>query len=1271
MQQDIEKLYNELIEYIKINGEDKYTFSTKAEIFSAIGEYETAIANYKTALSFEPSNCDLLFGLASSYNNMGDLANASIYFAQCAKELKRQGNEQGYADIVTSFEGMPLECKEIFETILDNEKQTFIFLSICGFGKEKQRYQNLAVALAKMGHRVLYISPEIRIRLQESVSQEDLLRAAFDASKIVEGIVVFTPIFDVINGVGCYRELVKKLVSLYVDATLIVSNVDKYDAVVPFKNKNRIIFDCADDNSDYENAFWSSKEVFKKEQELEKFADDVICSAASLFLRKHIFNKIEHVHLLNNAVSADEMSFNKVLPEPEDLKNIPYPRIMYVGYIYQRFDRELFYQLAKNNPDKSFVVVGGIKDNYVEPIYNNIYILGSKAHSDLAAYYQNSDICIIPYFDTALMSMSCDPVKIHEHIAAGKPTITTYMPDTAMDKLLVYHANTVEGFQEHIDDILTSKPSIAKEELELYLTRNSWISRACHLTRIASKKLYEYEGSERVVERLRTSFQLIKDKHPNFGVIYGIAESKSDRNIAKECIQDALERYGTAFNKRTAKELEDYMSWQNSMNVTNISQKECVGCMACKSICPCEAILINEDELGFLYPKVQEDKCIHCGKCLDVCPIEKAIPIGQMDTVCYGVTAQDELRNISSSGGCFPVFAHKALKEGYYIVGAVMEDDWHVRHIISKDDSDVRKMFESKYSESRLENIYEKTKEKLENGEKILFSGTPCQIAGLHTYLGRDYESLISVSVVCHGVPSPKALEEHISSLSKGKEVIKLSFRDKKKLGWKTGVYLKCSDGSEYVASGVEDPFIEGFLSDIYLRESCYDCKFKSDVFSDIVLGDFWGIERISNLFDKNGVSYVSLNNDKAKKFFQECEKDFAQVTVQKKNQAIRLNPSIEISAVKPSFRKCFLEKCKSMNVQDAYKETFSEQKFDAVLVLWFSCNYGNAITNYALYKALENIGKKVVVIDSFGIRPRMKFKDFAKQYFKLSSELFPSITTKYLLNCSENFIVGSDQVWNYEFSRVVNDNGYFQLSFVPNGKNKMSYGSSFGQRNRACESSKQQYYKQLYQRFDHASSREKFGVEVLQQMFEVKGEYVLDPVFLLTSQDYAELIKEKYVPKRKYILTYILTPTAEKLDYVQKLQQKLGEDVDVVNIIDAEPVLREKNMAFFKSEENVKSDISPEEFLTLFANAEYVVSDSYHGTCFSIIFHKQFMAFVNRESERFETFKEFSLEEHILSSVPEDISNAALDKIDYSKVDGVIDSMRAVSVDFLKRSIR
>lgn len=965
------------------------------------------------------------------------------------------------------------------------------------------------------------------------------------------------------------------------------------------------------------------------------------------------------------------MSFSEKLPAPDDLKDIPCPRIMYIGCVYKRFDRDLFYELAKNNPDKSFVLVGSILDKHVEPIYDNIYFLGSKKHSELAGYYQNSDICIIPYFDDALMSMSCDPVKIHEHIAAKKPTITTFMPDTAVDRPMVYHANTADGFQKHIDAILSGYDMISDDELELYLTRNSWISRACQIMRISADKIYDYEKPYSVVEKIKSSFAAVKDKHSNFGIIYGISQIIGDVDAAQQYIEKIAGEYDTKFNRRTIEELAAYRREQSAGNISVIASYDCTGCTSCCSVCPTGAVSMKKDVLGFSYPAVDDSLCVKCGKCLISCPARNTVAVGQSFSSCYAVTAPDNIREQASSGGVFPVISQKALEKGYYVAGAVLADDFSIKHIVSDDASVIKKMYESKYGESSLGSVYPDVKKLLDNNNGVMFSGTPCQIAGLYSYLGKKYEKLITVSVVCHGVPSPRALSDRLKTLSADKRIKKLSFRNKNKLGWNSGVCIEYSDGSSYAAPALSDVFMEGFLCDVYLRESCYSCKYKSDVYSDIILGDFWGIEKITDSFDNRGVSYVSLNNKKAQAFFLECKDLFTAVVPQRKDHAKSLNPNIVRSAAYPVYRDTFIENYKKLDFETAYEKTFSDHRFDVAAVLWYSNNYGNAITNYALYKTLENMNKKVIAIDNIMVSPRGRFADFAKRHFKLSSCYFPSATLRHIINSAENFVVGSDQVWNFEFSRAVRDSGYFQLKFVPDDKNKLSYGSSFGQADRACEPSKLNYYKMLYRRFNHISTRDSFGVDVLKKLFAVKGECVLDPVFLLDRKGYEPLLISEDRAEKRYILAYILTPSDEKTEYAEKLREKMGEDAEVIYIIDAEPARKSHNIGFFKKGEKVLTDISPEEFVNYIAKSEFVITDSYHGTCFSVIFHKSFVSFVNRERERFTTFKQLSLENRILSCVPSVVADELLDKIDYSPIEEKLDVLRRKSIGFLRKSVK
>jgi len=1280
---EIEELFNEINEYQKINGEDKDCLLAKAKLFDIIGENNMAIDALKKALEFDKKDTELLYSLAVEYEKVGYLSLSSVYYALAALEMKKCGQISEYNEIINSMNSASVECREIFDTVLKDSNKTFVFLSICGFGEAKQRYQNLACALSFVAEKVIYVCPKTVVSLNQKVSDEQLADYVLSNTEYKEGVYIVQPFIDLNYGIDSYNCIVEKLANNYRNSVFVVSNVDAFEAATALKGKNKIIFDCADDNSDYKNAFWSNPDLYRQEQKLMRMADDVTCTSVSLFLKKALIENHNSVYLSPNAVSDYELDYNtKDFDIPEDIKDIPHPIVGYVGVIYKRFDRDLFYDLVKNNPDKSFVIVGSVMDNYIEKKYENMYFFGTKKHSELGKYYRNMDICIIPYFDDAKMSMSCDPVKIHEHICCNVPTIVTYMPDTAIDRPMVYHANTSEGFQKHIDDILSDKPSIDKKELDNYIAKNSWISRACHLIRIADENIYEYEKQNNKIHQIIEKYNLIKDDHPNFGVIYGLASWNENITESKKYIEKAANDYKTDFNTELLEIFNQRkLTFKNNLlvkieNVSCVSKEKCVGCLSCASVCTQGAIEVKKNELGFSYPIIN-NKCISCGRCIEHCPIENPKYIGRSSVECFAAMANDDIRKKSSSGGVFPLLAKTVWAEGGYVAGAVFDKTFHhLKHIVSNDIFEIEKMFESKYLESNMLGVYDEVKSKLENGNVVLFSGCPCQVAGLYSYLGKKYENLISVSLVCHGVPSPEFYRQHIDYISGDNKLIKkVSFRDKEKLGWNTGLCIDYYDNNSYVRNSINDNYIEGFLADLYLRDSCYNCNFKNDLYSDIVLGDFWGIENVMNTNDNLGVSYISVNTEKGEEYLGKCAFKYIILYRTNKRKTILSNRSIRSTAKKPLLREKLLRNFADSNFEEAYKNTFDSEKFNIALILWYSNNYGNALTNYALYKSLTQNDFNVLAIDNLAVSPLNQFDTFAKKYFITSSKLFPRNYYRHIINCCDNFMVGSDQVWNKTFSYVMHDNGYFQLSFIPDEKNKISYGSSFGQTSDAVEFDKKDYYKELYKRIDHVSTREKFGVKVLKELFDVDSTYVLDPVFLLKKEQYHELalcseLNDDY-RDISYIAAYILTPDDNKISYLEKLRKKYHYS-KVVVIIDAEPSRAESNISYFKNTDfEIKTNLNPEDFISIFENSSYVVTDSYHGTCFSIIFEKLFTAIINRESERFETFREFpEISDRIMNTAPKQISNNENRKIDYISIGEKIKTMREDSLEYIIDSL-
>lgn len=355
-------------------------------------------------------------------------------------------------------------------------------------------------------------------------------------------------------------------------------------------------------------------------------------------------------------------------------------------------------------------------------------------------------------------------------------------------------------------------------------------------------------------------------------------------------------------------------------------KKNCCGCKACEIICPKNCIEMTVDEEGFWYPIVDKDKCIDCGMCEKSCPIlNKASRKKSFDAKVYGAYSNNEsIRINSSSGGMFSELAASVLEKNGAVFGCTMNDDFSfAKHIKVEAIDDLPKLQGSKYLQSDTNITFEEVKNCLQNGQEVLYSGTPCQIAGLKSYLGKyskDY-NLVTVDIICHGVPSSNVWNCYKSALVKkfDSTVEKISFRNKSN-GWQNySLLCEFENKKEYKKFAGDDLYLRGFVADYYLRPSCYDCQFKGDnIKSDITLADFWGIDKVNPKFnDDKGVSLVVINSQKGQQIFDEI-KDNKKITYFSENaeKGLEYNPSYYNSVKMKNMRKVFFKQFEKNGVE-------------------------------------------------------------------------------------------------------------------------------------------------------------------------------------------------------------------------------------------------------------------------------------------------------------------------------------------------------------------
>ena len=305
-------------------------------------------------------------------------------------------------------------------------------------------------------------------------------------------------------------------------------------------------------------------------------------------------------------------------------------------------------------------------------------------------------------------------------------------------------------------------------------------------------------------------------------------------------------------------------------------KRDCCGCTACYSICPRNAISMKADEEGFLYPEIDHNACIRCNACVNVCPLHKTIEHNTAKQIYAVKHKDDQVRLHSSSGGAFTLFSDFILKSGGVIYGAVFDEAFKVVHTRADDKQKRDKMRGSKYVQSFLSDTFKKVEYDLKQNKQVLFTGTPCQVGGLKSYLRKDYDNLFTVDIICHGVMSPLIFDETILCLKKiYGDFDSLSFRDKT-IAWR-GSHISINKNGKKISETRQLNSLKRLYYGHYAtRPSCHDCKFTNvDRVSDITIGDFWGIENENAKFeDRLGISFVMVNSSKGERLLDNCKND-------------------------------------------------------------------------------------------------------------------------------------------------------------------------------------------------------------------------------------------------------------------------------------------------------------------------------------------------------------------------------------------------------------
>lgn len=355
--------------------------------------------------------------------------------------------------------------------------------------------------------------------------------------------------------------------------------------------------------------------------------------------------------------------------------------------------------------------------------------------------------------------------------------------------------------------------------------------------------------------------------------------------------------------------------------------EKCTACNACINNCPKNAITMDYDKYDFNYPKIDNNKCINCGICKKVCPNNKTIEFNIPKAVYAAWVLNEDNRSKSASGGIATCIQEYALKNNIITYGVVWKNEFQLTFKKINSIDELNNVRNSKYLYSNTRKIYSEIKGYLEKKQKVLFIGMPCQVAGLKAILNKEYDNLIAIDIVCHGMPTEKYFEKHIEYIKQKKNI-----EDIKNILFRVNndfdMRINSKSEKQYILKEITDPYLVGFHKGILYREACYSCNYaKKERVGDITLCDFWGLENDKELSKeiKNGISAVLINTEKGKELYKKINSKIYSVE-RTLDEVVKNNGQLRSPTVKPKERNKFFKLYNGNNFERALKKSIRKR---------------------------------------------------------------------------------------------------------------------------------------------------------------------------------------------------------------------------------------------------------------------------------------------------------------------------------------------------------
>ncbi|MDO4817854.1 MAG: polysaccharide pyruvyl transferase family protein [Akkermansia sp.] len=630
----------------------------------------------------------------------------------------------------------------------------------------------------------------------------------------------------------------------------------------------------------------------------------------------------------------------------------------------------------------------------------------------------------------------------------------------------------------------------------------------------------------------------------------------------------------------------------------------CTGCSACSQRCPAHAISMEPDEEGFIRARVDAAACIHCGLCNKVCPAagDKATnPVEPLAAYAAWNGNEDELK-LSSSGGIFSLLARRTLALGGVVCGSVYDDAGIVHHAFAEDEAGLARMRGSKYVQSEMRDCYGKTMEFLRQGRHVLFTGVPCQVGGLRSYLGREYDNLLTMEIICEGAPSPGLFALHLrQQCPELRKVHYLSFRDKRS-GWAKLLVVdyetESGERRQFTSPAREDGYMRAMSGALSQGRNCYNCRFREGRSgADISIGDMWAISIVAPEIPhpRGGASTVFTNTPKGAAAYAEVAGRLAfNKTIHPLAATVNNGYVYRAPAIAPEARAEFF-RCTHAGLPLAQAADNALRKSNCVAILNHAghYSYGSNLTAFALQEYLRRRGHAAYIVS---LRPfRSPYPDRIKPYLSFingamrwTGHCYGPSDCATLNNDFDTFIAGSDQIFRYPrpwIRRCAEPS--FYLEFAAPGKRRIAYAASFGLDTYQGPKRQARRFHKALRDFDAVSMRERQGLDILRERFNYTGATaVLDPVFLLSSRDW----------NRFALASPIQVPENRLTSFFFFSRQRATDALDACA---ARNALHPFNL------NAAKVDIMG--WLKITSHSSFIVTDSFHMMCFAIIYHKPF----------------------------------------------------------------